>query len=144
MSSGLFRRLRRFFGGADTEPKPSPHPAPAKPPEAKPERRGEVRVPIELRVAMKFESVDDVLQSRTVNISEGGMFIATRQPRPEGTRVRIELEVALRHTSLSGVVVHRVTQAHAGREPPGMGVQFVNLSDDARDFVAEILARAGA
>ncbi len=108
------------------------------------ERRGELRVPVELRVALRFESIDDVVHSHTVNLSEGGMFIGTRSPRPEGTRVQISMDVGGRQVALSGIVVHRVSSAAAGRHPPGMGVQFVELGDDARSLVDEILARESA
>lgn len=98
---------------------------------------------IDLRVAMRFESIDDVVKSRTVDLSQGGCFLATRSPRAEATRVHLALTVGEREAQVKGVVVHRVTPADAAGQQPGMGVQFTEVGEDARALIDEILARAG-
>ena len=106
------------------------------------ERRAHVRVPVELRVAVRFDTITDALKSHTVDISHSGMFISTTAPRAVGTRVRIQMTVAGTTVDLTGVVVRRVSAAEAVDGPPGMGVNFEGLGPDAQVLVDQIVAQS--
>lgn len=80
----------------------------------------------------------------TVNISAGGMYIKTKEPFPVGSKVVISLPLkAGSHMHLKGVVAN--TQCDIGKQPPGMGIEFREVSDDERkrlrDFVKRALAQ---
>lgn len=102
-------------------------------------RRAFPRMKLNMAVRLQFASVDEVVQSRIVDISRGGVFIRTPQPRPEGTGVRLALSVGDREATLPGVVV-RVVRLQDGGGPPGMGVMFTDLGDSEQAFVDELLA----
>jgi hypothetical protein len=73
----------------------------------------------------------------TINISMTGMFIATRNPYPPGTRLRVEVLEGQRGFVIEGVVAHarkihgelmRLTQ-------PGMGVRFLSVEELVRELI---------
>ena len=77
------------------------------------------------------------------NISEGGIFVVTRDPPPLSARV--ELEFLLKDTSASLIVegeVRWVRRQWTEEEalPPGFGVEFDELKSTQRDVLAKLLA----
>ena len=43
-----------------------------------------------MRIKLKYPDIDTFIQKYAVNISRGGIFIATKPPKPVGTYVRFE------------------------------------------------------
>ena len=142
----LVRALKRFFGGrggleADATARSAIPAVPSQELRVGEERRAHVRVAVELRVAVRFDTIEDVLRSHTVDLSEAGVFIATTSPRAVGTRVRIAMTVGEQAVDLPGEVVRCLPPAKASGAMPGMGVRFEALSDEAQALVDEICAR---
>jgi uncharacterized protein (TIGR02266 family) len=83
-----------------------------------------------LEVQVRFDTAEDALSARTVNLSREGLFLAMDPPRPVGTRVRLQLRVANEDFLVEGVVVRQVPDPD---EPmtfhlmPGVGV-FLTLT----------------
>lgn len=73
----------------------------------------------------------------TTNISLTGMFVATRNPLPPGTRLRIEILEGDRGFMVEGVVAHaRLVRGELMRvTQPGMGVRFLSVEDLVRELV---------
>ncbi|MFL6199395.1 MAG: PilZ domain-containing protein [Thermoanaerobaculia bacterium] len=73
----------------------------------------------------------------TINISLTGMFVATRNPLPPGTRLRIEILEGDRGFMVEGVVAHaRLVRGELMRvTQPGMGVRFLSVEDLVRELV---------
>lgn len=143
----LTRLWNRLFGDEVTDDRKR-HRAPRdRPSTLRPgviDRRSEVRIPIELRVAVRFEKFDDVLRSTTLDLSRGGAFLSTRAPRAVGTKVRFSLEVAGESAEIRGCVVRRVLPTEVGHGEPGMGVDFESLDEAASSLIERILASGGA
>jgi uncharacterized protein (TIGR02266 family) len=78
----------------------------------------------------------------TQDISEGGVFIVSYLTEPVGTEVTLELgfpgAVEIRAT---GIVrwVREPRDISDETEPPGMGIQFINLSDEDRLLIHEFV-----
>jgi uncharacterized protein (TIGR02266 family) len=102
------------------------------------ERRRWPRMRLALQVRLRFASTQAVLDSRTVDISPGGVFIRMQRPRPEGTHVRLSLTIAEREMVLAGVVVRSV--APGSGEPAGIGVQFTEIAATDEDFLHGLVA----
>ena len=49
------------------------------------EKRGGGRTPVGLLVRLQYGTVDEFVASFAVNISRGGIFIRSRDPKPVGT-----------------------------------------------------------
>lgn len=96
------------------------------------------------RFAVRFSTVQDFVLEYAANISAGGVFVHTLEPPPLQTVVSIEMELPGSDVPVpaKGMVVHRVTAEDAAQRGtlPGMGVQFVEASDDFRDRIEAAIA----
>jgi len=107
------------------------------PPDSAPDsdRRSAERVPVDIRV--DYRSEDTFLFASIRNISEVGIFVETKNPLPMGTSINLEFELP---GGDAVAAVGRVVWVNPYRPDgenlnPGMGVRFVDLSDDARNQV---------
>jgi uncharacterized protein (TIGR02266 family) len=105
-------------------------------PEEPKDQRRHPRVDVELQVKLRFADVNRFRIFRTVNLSEGGVFVVTENAKPAGTRAQVVLyppgiELGL---PIHGTVVRSVTLEEAERTGarPGIGIRFEELDDDAR------------
>lgn len=97
-------------------------------------RRNGAREPIELRV--DYTRVNTFLADYTRNISEGGTFIATERPLPQGTEFMFALHVPhlANPLRLRGKVMWLINIEDASDErPAGMGIEFLYQNDAERE-----------
>jgi len=101
------------------------------------ERRTGSRAAIALPVMCRYESVLDFVETQSMNISESGMFIATRTPAPVGSKVDFNFSLADGFTLLAGTaeVMRTVTSGPAR----GMGIRFLDLDRANRALIARIV-----
>ena len=97
------------------------------------ERRKYRRVGLVTEVRCEHEGKKDVLLTR--DVSEGGIFVASDKPFPKGPEVKIllYLSAAGPGLGLTGLVVYIVPDL-------GMGIEFANLSGEARNVLREFVA----
>lgn len=85
------------------------------------------------------------------NISRSGLFVITRQPLPVGSKVRLmfnlvkdapgDEDVRLQPVDVRAEVVRTVNPDEAGPGiTPGMGVKFLDVPEDVRKTIDEIIA----
>ncbi len=95
-------------------------------------------------VRLAYGSVDEFAQRFAVNLSRGGVFIRTRQPKPVGTPLSFELRLTTGEPVVKGQGVVRWVQAEdpSAHPPkaPGMGVQFTVLDDASRELVDRLVS----
>jgi type IV pilus assembly protein PilZ len=105
------------------------------------EKRSVSRASIEVRV--EYRTVGSFLSDWSVNISQGGLFIQTKNPLKEGTSVRLvfSLPGIPLLFDLNGEV--KWTQEVPSEQQPfaGMGVEFVDLDDRIRDRIENYVKR---
>lgn len=103
-------------------------------PRTSPSRRFTTRVhtPGDVWVCWKCQGRDDISLVR--NMSMGGLFIETTQPRPTGTATRLDFLVAEGQIRADAVVRH----AKAGS---GLGLKFTGLSEQDRPKLAALVTR---
>ncbi len=79
------------------------------------------------------------------DLSVGGIFLETQEPFPVGTEVKLEFplpEVSDR-LIVKGKVVRVVEHAEEGPGPyPGMGVEFVEMNEEANAQIADFVTRS--
>jgi uncharacterized protein (TIGR02266 family) len=88
-----------------------------------------------------FQSDNNFFTGFSEDISTGGIFIATYDNRPIGSRLAINFTLPDGHL-VSAVGVVRWLREHNDSTPdvqPGMGVQFTGLSDDDRHRINSFL-----
>lgn len=101
-----------------------------------------MRKPIALQVRLAFDDVSDFTERYATNISEGGIFIRSRDPRPVGTRLKFELRLRSGEVAFAGDGIVRWVQGldARGLGVPGMGLQFEQLTDESRAVLDRVLA----
>lgn len=104
-------------------------------------RRSADRIPVAWSVDCETE--DTFLYASIRNISELGIFVATREPLTIGTRVTLRFAPVSDGGNgfvLSGVVqwVNPVRILSENRNP-GMGIQFVDLTLDDRERLVQAI-----
>lgn len=94
------------------------------------ERRRSLRTDLIVRV--DYSTVDELFSEFTRDINEGGLFIETEKPQAQGTEVTMHFNLPGSDQTVR--TVGRVVRVTAGdaMNPPGMGIEFEELSPDDR------------
>ncbi|WPB79397.1 TIGR02266 family protein [Archangium violaceum] len=94
---------------------------------------------IPLRIRLPYATEEDFVEKYGANVARGGLFIATRSPKPEGTGLAFELVLADGGRLLRGEGLVVKSQAEGPRA--GMTVRFVRLDAYSKALIDRILAR---
>ena len=118
----LVATLRRYQGGIErTEPR------------------------VEARLRVRFGQRQEVLNSYSVNLSTGGLFLETPDPLPVETPLDLEFDLASSGSLIAcqGRVawVNPPDRSRKPRLPAGMGIQFMNLSLEDMERVDDFMKR---
>jgi type IV pilus assembly protein PilZ len=107
------------------------------------ERRAAPRVLVDLEV--DYASEDNYLFAYITDISETGIFVRTTSPEQPGTRLNLRFrpDNSSDQLEIEGEVIW-VNPFRPGAPDnlhPGMGIRFVDLDDDIRDQLLELVRR---
>lgn len=109
-----------------------------------PDKRGlEHRQHQRVAINQEFECIEDYIAEYVCNISHGGVFIASKNPLPVGTKVTLQFSVILddiRTVEGEGEVVRVETGPHE----IGMGVAFTRLTAQSKELIDEIYRRVAS
>lgn len=101
------------------------------------------RIPASLRIRLKYTDEDTFVEKYSVNISRGGIFIATRVPKPVGTSLRFEFQLAHGEALIRGegsVIWVKPFDPFHPEKPHGMGVRFSKLDEESQHVIERALA----
>ena len=94
----------------------------------------------DFEVAVDLFNANTFFTGFTENVSEGGLFVATSAPMELGAELEIRLRLMGREPRTYPVVVRWIRpDAAAGGLPAGMGVQFLDLSEEERDRLQDFV-----
>lgn len=101
------------------------------------DRREHLRAPVNMEV--RFWTSDEMRDRYISVLGEGGLFIATDSPLPEGTPLELEISLERRgfRFRVQGVVVNLVRAG--GPAGSGMGVRFVGLDYEQKSLVYQLV-----
>jgi uncharacterized protein (TIGR02266 family) len=97
-----------------------------------------------VRVRLKYADLETFAERFAPNVTRGGIFLASREPRPVGTLVRFEVSLQSGTPVLIGKGRVTWTKAYDPQEPSrpyGMGVQFTELDPASRPVLDRLLVR---
>lgn len=105
------------------------------------ERRRELRVPLRL-IRVKMETKKDVFFGYAKNISASGLFVPTVNPKAVGEKFRLKfvLPDSKREIIVTAEVVWNRRFSEAGEYEPGMGIKFIQISDEDADLIRKFVA----
>ncbi len=106
------------------------------------DRRRYPRVSLSLLIQYRFDTLDDFLAEYSTNISFGGMFIRTEQPREVGSLIYLQFYLRDGAKLIEGL--GRVVRvAEPDPDDPdaehGMGVEFVNFDEESMRLIEQIV-----
>lgn len=110
-------------------------------PEDDADRRRHPRARLSLLIQFRFDTLDDFLTEYAIDISTGGMFIRTDQPHEEGSVLFLQFALRDGNRLLEGL--GRVVWVNPPGDPAreaGMGIEFLNLDNESRELIEEIVA----
>ena len=93
---------------------------------------------------LRYAAFETFIEKFAPNVTRGGLFLASRTPRPIGEVFQFEVQLAGGEVALSGdgkVTWVREFDPSAPNKPHGMGVQFLRLDAPSREVVNQMLAR---
>lgn len=99
------------------------------------------RVGYKTRLRIKLPGFPQFIERHSKNISEGGMFIAMKDPKPVGTTVQFEFVEKEQSTIIKGEgVVKWVRKVDPDQKKvPGMGIQFTKLTKESLALIKRIV-----
>jgi molecular chaperone DnaK len=96
-------------------------------------------------VQFRFDTFEEFLAEYSLNISPGGIFIRTQNPREEGAIIYLQFALRDGSTLIEGMGrVVRVNFPGETKRPAGMGIEFTNFDDESMALIAEICAQRTA
>ena len=96
---------------------------------------------------LRYAAFETFIEKFAPNVTRGGLFLASRTPRPIGEEFQFEVQLAGGEVALAGdgkVTWVREFDPSAPNKPHGMGVQFLRLDAPSREVVNQMLARKTA
>lgn len=111
----------------------------SKQPRSSEERRSTSREPI--KIPIDYSAVDVFFSEFASNINEGGMFIETDNPAELDDVVQLQMRFPELESPVQ--VGGRVAWTSDGKEdgPPGMGIEFLDLTAEARDTINQVVQK---
>ncbi|NOZ88060.1 MAG: TIGR02266 family protein [Deltaproteobacteria bacterium] len=109
------------------------------------EKRAAERVPFYSRVTVRVKDEEQFIEKYSGNLSESGMFVKTRSPRPAGTIVTLKamLKNGEHLFSATSVVkwIRESGEEYKGLQP-GMGLKFLDIHPKDKEWLDSVLAKA--
>ena len=110
---------------------------------ADPNTRQGKRTPVTLKIKFKSETLEQFIERYAVDVSQGGIFIRTKEPLAVGTQMRFEFQLKDASPLIAGegtVVWTRENDPSRPAIAPGMGVRFDRLAEGSQGVLERILS----
>jgi uncharacterized protein (TIGR02266 family) len=92
-------------------------------------------------VAVEFRSASSFLITYSLNLSRGGLFVETTHDLPLGTTIDVAFRIpSAGDVALAGVVAWR-REAGSPDGPPGLGVEFTDISAQLGQVIDQLVAQ---
>lgn len=96
--------------------------------------------PVPLRIRLPYGSEDEFIERYGTNVARGGVFIATRSIKPEGTLLHFEFILSDGTRLLRGEGVVVKAQVDEGGTRAGMTLRFTKLDARSKALVDRVIA----
>jgi len=105
-------------------------------------RRKFARIYLDSKVKVVFRETEQRNQLLLDNISEGGLFLASEQLKPVGTKLHFEFRVQDGGETISGFGIVRWIESDPDKRK-GMGIQFVEINPEGKKIISELFRKKG-
>lgn len=108
------------------------------------ERRRHERTEVSMLVQYRFDTLEDFLAEYSRDLSPGGLFLCTEEPREVGAIIHVQFSLKDGSRLIEGMGrVARVTRP-GGPGPAGMGIEFLHFDEDALALVRQLCGAGSA
>ncbi len=100
--------------------------------------------PVVLRIKLRYDDVESMVQRFAPNIGKSGLFLPTKSLQPVGTEVKFELRIADDTPVLVGlgrVKAAKPPDPAAPRAAFGMAIELMRVTRESRDVILRMLER---
>ncbi len=97
--------------------------------------------PIPIRIRLPYSTDEEFVEKYGTNVARGGIFIATRALKPEGTLLQFELVLSDGARLMRGEGVVAKAQVDDGGARAGMTLRFTRLDAASKALVDRVVAR---
>lgn len=105
-------------------------------------RRKFARIYLDSKIKVLFRGSEQRYQLLLDNISEGGLFIASDQVKPIGTKIHFEFRVDDGGETISGSGVVRWIESDPSKRK-GMGIQFTEINAVGKEIISRLYRQKG-
>jgi molecular chaperone DnaK len=96
---------------------------------------------VALVLKLGFVSADEFLDKYGAFLSRGGIYLRIKEPKPPGTRIRLDLRLADGQPVLKGWGVVDFVTGRGGQGVPGMGIRFTEMSAESQALIEKLCQR---
>src|SRR3954470_8175591 len=103
--------------------------------------------PVVLRIKLRYDDVDTMVQRFAANVGKSGLFLPTKAIQPLGTQVKFELRIADEPAVLVGlgkVVAVREPDPANPRAVFGMAIELMRVSREGGEMIKRMIAQRRA
>src|SRR5262245_59820114 len=100
--------------------------------------------PIPLRIKLPYGTEAEFIERYGSNVARGGIFVATRSLKPEGTPIAFEFVLAGGARLLRGEAVVVKTQVDQGGQRAGMTLRFTTLDAASKALIDRVVDQRSA
>lgn len=103
--------------------------------------------PVVLRIKLRYDDLDTMVQRFAPNVGKSGLFLPTKAPQPLGTEVKFELRLNNDQVVLVGLGRVKSVQPFDALQPKlafGNSIELMRVSPQGRDLIMKMLARRRA
>src|SRR5262245_34959571 len=98
--------------------------------------------PVVLRIKLRYDDVDAMVQRFAPNVGKSGLFLPTKAMQPIGTEIKFELRLANDQPVLVGLGRVKVVKEPDPDHPRatfGLGVELMRVTRESRDLIMKML-----
>ena len=103
--------------------------------------------PVVLRIKLRYDDVDAMVQRFAPNVGKSGLFLPTRSLQPVGTEIKFELRIANDTPVLVGLGRVKAAKAPDPANPRatfGMAIELLRVTREGRDVIIRMIERRRA
>jgi len=101
--------------------------------------RTNIRIRTLLPVQVHTNPLTGIEGACTLDLSEHGMFLRTTRPAPVNTRLVFQINLYGQIIRAEGVVLYSNRTAGTPYTEPGMGLEFVRITQEDQDFIRQFI-----
>ena len=91
------------------------------------------------RIKTTVKAIADGRHDYATSLSEGGLYLRTLSPRPKDEVIQVSMFINGREVRTKAVVLYSIDLAPGAFKEPGMGLKFIEISEDDRAFLRQFI-----